>query len=309
MKITCSKCGFSQPSDRYCAKCGLDMHAYEASRRFVMKKWLTNPLLHVVVFTVIATGLVTYKMSQEADGKCTAPCLRDWWNVFHNSLPVNKRRVLSTQKLVENHAATVATDDETVLVSSGSKSPRLRPSFSQEKVAAHSAQTLSLSSYFVAVDPSLLQELEKTPRVYQTDDVYILDWRSLSLLQSTQGERLLSGGLAKEALAVSSRADSSSVQADWSREFLCQENLEEDCYASFQATRLEGQIVLAFNVKYLVPKGKEKELFVRQWEQDVTLEAGHKILILFYLPQPVGEHKKHLPSVLRDSFLGLVIQG
>lgn len=56
MLVHCPKCGFSQPKDQYCAQCGVDMYAYKPPQESPVKKFFTNPLVHVSVLAIIAVG-------------------------------------------------------------------------------------------------------------------------------------------------------------------------------------------------------------------------------------------------------------
>ena len=50
---TCQKCGFTQPPDRFCAQCGVDMNKFKAKKSIFKNVYLQ----FVAVFIVISTGL------------------------------------------------------------------------------------------------------------------------------------------------------------------------------------------------------------------------------------------------------------
>lgn len=65
MLINCPNCGFSQPQDKYCAQCGVDMESFK--KEDSGSSFLKNPLFLLSIF-VIATalgGVVFYKQDKE----------------------------------------------------------------------------------------------------------------------------------------------------------------------------------------------------------------------------------------------------
>lgn|SRR6185312_2494633 len=59
MLINCPKCGFSQPQDRYCANCGVDMETYRPKAESFWKKIASNPFLHVaLVFLLVFASIL-----------------------------------------------------------------------------------------------------------------------------------------------------------------------------------------------------------------------------------------------------------
>lgn len=57
MLVDCPKCGFSQPQDQYCAKCGIDMQSYRPKPAPVQARLLANPIfLIAVVFVFVFSG-------------------------------------------------------------------------------------------------------------------------------------------------------------------------------------------------------------------------------------------------------------
>jgi len=53
MLVTCPKCGFSQPQDRYCANCGVDMEQFKPRPPPLYKRIVFNPVLHVVLVFIL----------------------------------------------------------------------------------------------------------------------------------------------------------------------------------------------------------------------------------------------------------------
>lgn len=67
MLITCPRCGFNQPKDRYCAQCGLDIENYKPPQTPFLKKVFGDPLIQIAFVLVIAllSGLYFYKSSRK----------------------------------------------------------------------------------------------------------------------------------------------------------------------------------------------------------------------------------------------------
>lgn len=65
MLINCPKCGFSQPKDRYCASCGVDIENYRPTPPPVGSKLLSNPILHVAGIFLIVAGAVVFIQQQK----------------------------------------------------------------------------------------------------------------------------------------------------------------------------------------------------------------------------------------------------
>jgi hypothetical protein len=60
MLINCPKCGFSQPKDRYCANCGVDMENYRPKSEPILKKILGNPFLHVAIVFILVFSAILF---------------------------------------------------------------------------------------------------------------------------------------------------------------------------------------------------------------------------------------------------------
>lgn len=53
MMVSCPKCGFTQPKDRYCASCGIDMLAFKPAEKPISQKLLSNWVVQVIVLAVV----------------------------------------------------------------------------------------------------------------------------------------------------------------------------------------------------------------------------------------------------------------
>ncbi|MFN9067799.1 MAG: hypothetical protein ACK5V3_11265, partial [Bdellovibrionales bacterium] len=58
MTIKCPKCGFSQPRDQYCARCGVNMTAFKAPPKPLLKRLSEN--LALQMFMVFIIGLAGF---------------------------------------------------------------------------------------------------------------------------------------------------------------------------------------------------------------------------------------------------------
>ncbi len=64
MLVNCPKCGFSQPQDKYCAKCGVDMESFQPTQVSLVGRIFLHPALHIsliVVLVVVAVGYIKAK--------------------------------------------------------------------------------------------------------------------------------------------------------------------------------------------------------------------------------------------------------
>lgn len=60
MLVKCPRCGFSQPQDKYCAQCGIDMETFKPPRQSVFVRLATSPLLYLgVALIVIGISITT----------------------------------------------------------------------------------------------------------------------------------------------------------------------------------------------------------------------------------------------------------
>lgn len=66
MLISCPRCGFQQPQDKYCAQCGVDMESYKPQSAPFFKTFLKNPILHVTLLVAVVAGgsFYVYKNNQ-----------------------------------------------------------------------------------------------------------------------------------------------------------------------------------------------------------------------------------------------------
>lgn len=68
MLVNCPKCGFSQPQDRYCASCGIDMENFKPVGDPFWKKILGNPFVHVgFIFCLVFISILFIRKQQRED--------------------------------------------------------------------------------------------------------------------------------------------------------------------------------------------------------------------------------------------------
>lgn len=60
--MECPRCGFSQPKDRYCASCGLDVDSYLAKPKPIWVRLLQNPNFHLSLIGFLIVGVITWIM-------------------------------------------------------------------------------------------------------------------------------------------------------------------------------------------------------------------------------------------------------
>jgi uncharacterized membrane protein YgcG len=56
MMITCPKCGFTQPKDQYCARCGVDMVAFKRPQESLKVRILKSVIFQVSLFVILIAG-------------------------------------------------------------------------------------------------------------------------------------------------------------------------------------------------------------------------------------------------------------
>lgn len=65
MLISCPKCDFSQPEDRYCAKCGVDMASFQAPKPPLLKRIARHPLFPVIIIALSAGAFYLYSQNAQ----------------------------------------------------------------------------------------------------------------------------------------------------------------------------------------------------------------------------------------------------
>lgn len=60
MIVECPKCGFSQPKDAYCAKCGVNMSSFQSAPLPLVTRLFANPVLHITVISFLVVAGTLY---------------------------------------------------------------------------------------------------------------------------------------------------------------------------------------------------------------------------------------------------------
>ena len=67
MMIECPKCGFTQPKDKFCAKCGIDIDVFEPQKSQLYKKLLKSSVAQLLVLLGIVIVMATTYFPQNRD--------------------------------------------------------------------------------------------------------------------------------------------------------------------------------------------------------------------------------------------------
>ncbi len=76
MMVNCPKCGFSQPKDRFCASCGVDMDRYQPKQDPFFKRILKSWIFQLVVLVIVVGLSALYIRSQRSDQAFTVKSAR-----------------------------------------------------------------------------------------------------------------------------------------------------------------------------------------------------------------------------------------
>ncbi len=78
--IDCPRCGFAQPEDRFCAKCGLDIEQYQKRPKPLFQRLAQNPNLPlglILIVVLVVSGYIVYSqrelVGQEVKGLFDTP--------------------------------------------------------------------------------------------------------------------------------------------------------------------------------------------------------------------------------------------
>lgn len=65
MLINCPRCGFSQPNDKYCAQCGVDMETYRPAEKSFSKKLFGNTVVQLAALLIVAVGASVFLYNKD----------------------------------------------------------------------------------------------------------------------------------------------------------------------------------------------------------------------------------------------------
>ncbi len=82
--MTCPRCGFTQPQDRFCAQCGLDVERYQPSPKPLWQAITTHVLFQIVVVLtiVIATTYAIYQRKRNVFDSALSTHTQNFPNAF-----------------------------------------------------------------------------------------------------------------------------------------------------------------------------------------------------------------------------------
>ena len=62
--VNCPKCGFAQPQDQYCERCGIDMIAFRPMRKPFFERLIGSTVFQIVFLVLIVTVVFTFARRQ-----------------------------------------------------------------------------------------------------------------------------------------------------------------------------------------------------------------------------------------------------
>ena len=92
-QINCPKCGFSQPKDRYCAKCGLDIYNLQSSLTHKTKSFLIKNPIQITLFStlILFIGLWTFTPKKnKAEDKSSSVSFSSQEKKISHPQPISK---------------------------------------------------------------------------------------------------------------------------------------------------------------------------------------------------------------------------
>lgn len=67
MLVNCPRCGFSQPKDRYCAQCGVDMLSFKPKEPSSLAKIFRSGVFQVIMLVIFAVGAGTFIIKERQE--------------------------------------------------------------------------------------------------------------------------------------------------------------------------------------------------------------------------------------------------
>jgi hypothetical protein len=162
MLINCPKCGFSQPQDKYCANCGVDMEHYRPQAPSVWKKFFSNPFLHVTIVLILVFLSIWYvQQNRREEIRHRIAFLKSGPVIVeHEAKPRltitrdSSRKVLATEPSTAPPATTASTSTTTTLVRAGMSGEKSSP-----------LQVSGVNFYFLEVDSAVMASWLQESRI------------------------------------------------------------------------------------------------------------------------------------------------
>lgn len=186
MIVNCPKCGFTQPKDRYCANCGVDMQAYRpksaplSSR--ILKSWIFQS---AVLIVAIGTALSFLKLQKDREAQTQEMAFAQPPSALNNSNGESPPPPPPTAATVSARAPTppppVAQASPLANASAGARGvmpmgvnppngTRANPSTAQPSRAGDAAFS-QMDLVFAEVPRTVLANLEAGSRMLESDSV------------------------------------------------------------------------------------------------------------------------------------------
>jgi hypothetical protein len=105
MLINCPKCGFQQPKDKYCARCGVDMETYRPPEIPAYKKFFGNPAIQLTLLVLVA-GVIGFTLFQRGKHRMDLRNARNYNAELQINTVTNSRLPASSQELQAKNALT-----------------------------------------------------------------------------------------------------------------------------------------------------------------------------------------------------------
>ncbi len=154
MLLNCPKCGFSQPQDRYCAKCGVDMENFQPRQTSLLSRILLHPALHIsaiVILVLIAVTFIKVKNRQKQSFLAQVEQMQNGPVVLEREQPGSK-----VESLAPIPTATASQTPELVV---SNEDPNLKMANASEAAVSNNSPTagsLNSKNFIAAPGPSVL---------------------------------------------------------------------------------------------------------------------------------------------------------
>lgn len=228
MIVNCPKCGFSQPKDRYCANCGVDMETYRpksapiTSR--ILKSWIFQA---AVLISAIVVALSVVKIQRERERQVQEVALAPPSAVSNNSAgtqpppPPPPPATAATVAVATPAAATAATNTTAsstgargvVPMSVGNPTRAASPATSPARAGGESNRDSTFTQIdlvYAEIPRSVLANLESASRMLDADNVSVGVYPNIANFM----RQLTSSGQRVRALRVLESARSLAVHVN-----------------------------------------------------------------------------------------------
>ena len=101
MMIECPKCGFAQPKDKFCAKCGVDVDLFEPQKPPIYKRILKSTAFQLVVVVGLISTIppIYYRQSQKPEPRYQQVESREMTQQTARPIPAKTSKILSEKAI------------------------------------------------------------------------------------------------------------------------------------------------------------------------------------------------------------------